>query len=69
LKSAEKFYDGKVEELGANLKDLELIVQRKQTNARTVEEGEFINLQRPPFSLTIRSIVLRQKLMAQGGQS
>ncbi|KAK0383323.1 hypothetical protein NLU13_9236 [Sarocladium strictum] len=38
LKSAEKFYDGKVEELGANLKDLELIVQRKQTNARTVEE-------------------------------
>ncbi|KAL2207405.1 Prefoldin alpha subunit [Sarocladium strictum] len=51
LKSAEKFYDGKVEELGANLKDLELIVQRKQTNARTVEE------------------VLRQKLMAQGGQS
>jgi prefoldin alpha subunit len=41
LKSAEKFYDGKVEELGANLKDLELIVQRKQTNARTVEESEF----------------------------
>lgn len=40
LKSAEKFYDGKVEELGANLKDLELIVQRKQTNARTVEESE-----------------------------
>ncbi|KAH8177509.1 prefoldin subunit domain-containing protein [Sarocladium implicatum] len=38
LKSAEKFYDAKVEELGANLKDLELIVQRKQTNARTIEE-------------------------------
>lgn len=39
LKSAEKFYESKVEELGNNLKDLEVIVQRKQTNARTIEEG------------------------------
>ncbi|KAH7257432.1 hypothetical protein BKA59DRAFT_389138 [Fusarium tricinctum] len=38
LKSAEKFYEAKVEELGSNLKDLEVIVQRKQTNARTIEE-------------------------------
>jgi prefoldin alpha subunit len=38
LKSAEKFYESKVEELGTNLKDLEVIVQRKQTNARTIEE-------------------------------
>ncbi|RSL70527.1 hypothetical protein CEP54_001713 [Fusarium duplospermum] len=38
LKSAEKFYEGKVEELGNNLKDLEVIVQRKQANARTIEE-------------------------------
>ncbi|KAF4974505.1 hypothetical protein FZEAL_8601 [Fusarium zealandicum] len=38
LKSAEKFYEAKVEELGTNMKDLELIVQRKQTNARTIEE-------------------------------
>jgi prefoldin alpha subunit len=38
LKSAQKFYEGKVQELGDNLKDLEIIVQRKQTNARTVEE-------------------------------
>ncbi|KAJ4272356.1 subunit of tubulin prefoldin [Fusarium torreyae] len=38
LKSAEKFYEAKVEELGNNLKDLEVIVQRKQTNARTIEE-------------------------------
>ena len=44
LKSAEKFYDTKVEELGANLKDLELIVQRKQTNARTIEEGKCLML-------------------------
>ncbi len=27
-------------ELGANLKDLETIVQRKQANARTIEEGK-----------------------------
>ncbi|KAF4123316.1 prefoldin alpha subunit [Geosmithia morbida] len=38
LKAAEKFYEGKVTELTANLKDLELIIQRKQTNARTIEE-------------------------------
>ncbi|KAF5550352.1 prolyl-tRNA synthetase [Fusarium phyllophilum] len=38
LKSAEKFYESKVDELGNNLKDLEVIVQRKQTNARTIEE-------------------------------
>ncbi|KAI9899590.1 hypothetical protein N3K66_006051 [Trichothecium roseum] len=38
LPSALKFYEGKVEELGANLKDLETIVQRKQQNSRSVEE-------------------------------
>ncbi|KAI5462982.1 Prefoldin [Mariannaea sp. PMI_226] len=38
LKAAEKFYEGKVEELGTNLKDLEAIVQRKQQNARMIEE-------------------------------
>ena len=34
-----QFYEAKVEELGTNLKDLEVIVQRKQTNVRTIEEG------------------------------
>ncbi|KAK7426857.1 subunit of tubulin prefoldin [Neonectria magnoliae] len=38
LKAAEQFYKGKVNELGNNLRDLETIVQRKQTNARTIEE-------------------------------
>ncbi|KAK7416089.1 subunit of tubulin prefoldin [Neonectria punicea] len=38
LKAAEQFYEGKVNELGNNLRDLETIVQRKQTNARTIEE-------------------------------
>lgn len=36
-----QFYEAKVEELGNNLKDLEVIVQRKQTNVRTIEEGKF----------------------------
>lgn len=36
-----EFYQAKVEELGNNLKDLEVIVQRKQTNVRTIEEGKF----------------------------
>ncbi|PNY23408.1 prefoldin subunit 5 [Tolypocladium capitatum] len=39
LKSAELFYEGKVSELSNNLKDLEVIVQRKQANVRAVEEG------------------------------
>jgi hypothetical protein len=47
LKSAEKFYESKVEELGNNLKDLEVIVQRKQTNARTIEEGMFFSGTQP----------------------
>ncbi|PHH91746.1 hypothetical protein CDD83_10450 [Cordyceps sp. RAO-2017] len=38
LKAAEKFYEGKMKELSSNLKDLEAIVQQKQTNVRTVEE-------------------------------
>jgi len=35
---ASKFYNGKVEELGANLKDLESIVQGKSNNLRVVED-------------------------------
>lgn len=42
LKSAEQFYEGKVKELSDSLKDLETIVQRKQTNARTIEEGMYV---------------------------
>ncbi|KAL6887863.1 Prefoldin [Trichoderma evansii] len=38
LKSAEKFYNAKVKELGDNLKELEGIVQSKQMNVRTIEE-------------------------------
>ncbi|POR35376.1 Uncharacterized protein TPAR_04430 [Tolypocladium paradoxum] len=38
LKSAERFYEGKVSELSNNLKELEVIVQRKQANVRAVEE-------------------------------
>lgn len=38
-KDATKFYEAKVEELGANLKDLESIVQGKSNNLRVVEDG------------------------------
>jgi prefoldin subunit 5 len=49
LKSAEQFYNAKVEELSTNLKDLENVIQRKQTNARTVEEGTSHNFQGRPY--------------------
>jgi prefoldin alpha subunit len=39
-KDAVKFYNAKVEELGANLKDLESIVQGKSNNLRVVEDGK-----------------------------
>ncbi|KXT17874.1 hypothetical protein AC579_5954 [Pseudocercospora musae] len=35
---AQKFYDGKIEELGKNIKDLENIVNSKANNLRVVEE-------------------------------
>jgi len=38
-KSAADFYEGKVNDLGANIKDLEVIVQNKTNNLRVVEEG------------------------------
>lgn len=38
---ATKFYNSKVDELGANLKDLESIVQGKSNNLRVVEDGEW----------------------------
>ena len=35
---AQKFYSGKIEELGKNIKDLENIVNGKANNLRVVEE-------------------------------
>ncbi|KAI9860403.1 MAG: subunit of tubulin prefoldin [Vezdaea acicularis] len=35
-----KFYNSKIDELGANLKDLESIVQGKSNNLRIVEDGQ-----------------------------
>jgi prefoldin alpha subunit len=35
---AQKFYEGKIEELGKNIKDLESIVNGKANNLRVVEE-------------------------------
>ena len=39
-KDAIQFYNGKVEELGTSLKDLESIIQGKSNNLRVVEDGE-----------------------------
>ncbi|KAK6958124.1 hypothetical protein Daesc_000917 [Daldinia eschscholtzii] len=39
IKSAAAFYENKVGELGASIKDLEAIVQGKTNNLRVVEEG------------------------------
>lgn len=36
-----KFYNAKVDELGANLKDLESIVQGKSNNLKVVEDGKW----------------------------
>ena len=38
---AQKFYEGKVEELGRNVGDLEKIVNSKAQNLRVVEEGKW----------------------------
>ena len=38
IASAQKFYEGKIEELGKNIKDLENIVNSKANNLRVVEE-------------------------------
>lgn len=40
MKSAAKFYEDKVKELNDNLKELEAVVQQKQVNVRTIEEGK-----------------------------
>lgn len=39
LKSAATFYENKIKELTNSLKELEAIVQQKQMNVRTIEEG------------------------------
>ncbi|EON96787.1 putative prefoldin subunit 5 protein [Phaeoacremonium minimum UCRPA7] len=39
VKSATRFYEDKVKELGGNIQDLETIVQNKSNSLRMVEEG------------------------------
>lgn len=38
--SAERFYEAKVQNLMNNIQDLEVIVQRKTLNVRSVEDGK-----------------------------
>ncbi|CAG8982765.1 hypothetical protein HYALB_00001046 [Hymenoscyphus albidus] len=40
-KDANKFYNGKVDELGTNLKALEKIIQEKTDGLRLIEDGLF----------------------------
>jgi hypothetical protein len=42
LDRASEFYEDKVKELGANIQDLEAIIQNKTNSLRIVEEGEFV---------------------------
>lgn len=42
VKSAADFYENKVGEVGASIKDLEAIVQAKTSNVRVVEEGIYL---------------------------
>lgn len=56
---ANKFYNGKIDELATNLKDLESIVQGKSNNQRVVEDGGF-SFHDPapmliPYSITTKS--------------
>lgn len=65
-KDAIKFYEVKISDLGANLKDLESIVQGKSNNLRVVEDGMH---PRTPNIKTIYidprlSTVLRQKVIS-----
>ncbi|TKW60233.1 putative prefoldin subunit 5 [Colletotrichum tanaceti] len=40
--SAERFYEAKVQQLLSNIQDLEIIVQRKTSNVRSVEDGKLV---------------------------
>jgi hypothetical protein len=43
MKAASEFYEAKVGELGANIKDIEAIVQNKTNSLRVVEEGALLS--------------------------
>lgn len=52
-KAASEFYEAKVGELGANIKDIEAIVQNKTNSLRVVEEGAYSR----SFSRHVRGLV------------
>jgi len=43
IKSAAQFYEDKTNEIGANVKDLDSIIQGKTNNVRVIEEGKRSN--------------------------
>ncbi len=58
VKSAGEFYDDKVKELGANIADLEKIIQGKTNSLRVVEEGE-LNVHFPRILEDVLGFVAR----------
>lgn len=63
--SAERFYDAKVQQLQSNIQDLEIIVQRKTSNVRSVEDGKYSPTRQEGHALGTHTsqIVLRQKVV------
>jgi hypothetical protein len=55
-KSAVLFYENKSNELGANIKDLETIIQSKTNNVRVIEEGKLTFLEDKASCLMFRCI-------------
>ena len=74
---AKAFYDGKVQDIGSNLKDLEKVIQNKSGNLRVVEDGTLLSLTlstSPCLSSYLNSDgtflpVLRQKVLSGGATS
>lgn len=64
-----EFYNGKIEELASNLKDLESIVQGKSNNLRVVEDGMVSTVNRTSSPGLTVEIVLRQKVLNDGKSS
>lgn len=66
MKDAVAFYEGKVEELDRNLKELDQILQGKAGNLRIVEECKFVFLQRE-LVMADDLVDLRQKVLSSNG--
>lgn len=75
VKAASQFYEEKIQELDANIRNVETIVQNKTNSLRAVEEGlstwaPIRHAQTQAFIVTACCItVLRHKVLAAGAPS